>query len=62
MSIASELARIKEAKSAIKEAINGKGGTLTDELLDKYAEAIVKLPSGGGMDELEFFDWMTILN
>jgi hypothetical protein len=62
MSIASELERIKSAKAAIKDAVNAKGGTLTDELIDKYAEAITALPSGGGMDELEFFDWMAILN
>jgi hypothetical protein len=48
MSIASNLNRIKSAKSAIKEAIIAKGGTLTDEHLDMYADAIVNLPSGGG--------------
>jgi hypothetical protein len=53
MSIASSLNRIKSAKSAIKEAINAKGGTLTDEHLDMYADAIVNLPSGGG--GAEFF-------
>jgi hypothetical protein len=61
MSIASELERIRTAKQAIKDAVNAKGGTLTDELIDKYAEAITEL-SSGGMDELEFFDWMTILD
>lgn len=47
MSIASELERIKSAKAAIKDAVNAKGGTLTDELIDKYAEAITELSSGG---------------
>ena len=48
MSIATEIERIKAAKSAIKDAINAKGGTLTDELLGAYADAVTALPSGGG--------------
>ena len=50
MSIATELDRIKAAKSAIKSAINAKGGTLTDEQLDQYASAIASLPSGSSID------------
>lgn len=50
MSIASELNRIKAAKSAIKSAINAKGGTLTDEQIDQYANAIASLPSGSSID------------
>lgn len=48
MSIATEIERIKSAKAAIKDAINAKGGTLTDELLGAYADAVASLPSGGG--------------
>lgn len=48
MSIATQLQRIKDAKEALKVAINAKGGTLTDETLDAYAEAVTLLPSGGG--------------
>ena len=53
MGIATEIERIKSAKAAIKDAINAKGGTLTDELLDQYASAIAALPSGGG--GMEFY-------
>ena len=48
MSIASEILRIQQAKQAIKESINNKGGTLTNESIDDYAQAIDNLPSGGG--------------
>lgn len=48
MSIATQLQRIKQAKEALKQAINAKGGTLTDEKLDAYAEAVSELSSGGG--------------
>ena len=48
MSIASEILRIQQAKQAIKESINNKGGTLTNESIDNYAQAIDNLPSGGG--------------
>ena len=47
MSIATELTRIATAKTAIKEAINAKGGSLTNETLDAYPAAIGALPSGG---------------
>lgn len=47
MSIADEILRIQQAKQAIKEAINNKGGTLTNETIDAYAQAIDNLPSGG---------------
>lgn len=53
MSIATEIERIKSAKAAIKDAINAKGGTLTDELLGAYADAVAALPSGGG--SMEFY-------
>ena len=48
MSIASEILRIQQAKQAIKESINDKGGTLTNESIDVYAQAVDNLPSGGG--------------
>ena len=48
MSIASEILRLQQAKQAIKESINNKGGTLTNESIDNYAQAIDNLPSGGG--------------
>lgn len=47
MSIASKLQDILAAKSDIKDAINAKGGTITDATpLDEYAQAIDNLPSG----------------
>ena len=51
MSIASKLQDILAAKADIKDAINAKGGTITDATpLDEYAQAIEDLPSGG-LDE-----------
>ena len=50
MSISTEITRIKNAKTALKEAINARGGTLTTELLDAYANAVISLPSGGDID------------
>ena len=55
MSITTEIERIKAAKAAIKDAINAKGGTLTDELLGAYADAVASLPSGGGGSSMDFF-------
>ena len=40
MSIQSEITRLNEAKENIKTAINSKGGTLTDESISLYADAI----------------------
>ena len=50
MSIANEISRIKTAKASLKNAINAKGGKLTDELLDKFADAVTALPSGSSVD------------
>jgi hypothetical protein len=51
MSIASELERIRTAKSAIRSAVNAKGGNLAEnQLLDDYAAAITALPEGGNID------------
>ena len=47
MSIQSEITRLNEAKENIKTAINSKGGTLTDESISLYADAINSLSSGG---------------
>ncbi len=52
MSIATEITRITGAKAALKTAINGKGGTVTDAmLLDAYAAQIDALSSSGGSAE-----------
>jgi hypothetical protein len=48
MSVASEITRIKNAKTAIKNAINSKGGSITNEKIEDYAQAILDLPTGGG--------------
>jgi hypothetical protein len=40
MSISTDLIRIKNAKTALKTAINNKGGALTNELLDAFAAAV----------------------
>ncbi len=48
MSIASEITRLQNAKSALKTAINAKGGSLTNETLDQYASAVDALELGGG--------------
>ena len=50
MSISSELSRIKAAKESLKLAINARGGTLGNELIDEYASAVSALPSGGDID------------
>lgn len=51
MSISTELTRIKNAKSALKTAINAKGGTLTNEKLEAYAAAVGAL---SGETEFDF--------
>ena len=51
MSIANEISRISAAKSALKAAINAKGGTLTTELLDDYAAAVTALSVSSGEGE-----------
>lgn len=56
MSVFTEIQRIISAKNAIKEAVNAKGGTLTDELISEYAQAISDLPSGGGVWIKEAYD------
>lgn len=47
MSIATKLQKILDSKAAIKTAIAGKGGTITDATpLDEYAQAVQSIPSG----------------
>ena len=48
-SIQTEITRIANAKTAIRTAINNKGGTVSDTaLIDTYASAIDNLSTGGG--------------
>ena len=48
-SIQTEINRITNAKTAIRTAINNKGGTVSDTaLIDTYASAIDNLSTGGG--------------
>ena len=48
-SIQTEITRIANAKTAIRTAINNKGGTVSDTaLIDTYASAINNLSAGGG--------------
>ena len=48
-SIQTEITRITNAKTAIRTAINNKGGTVSDTaLIDTYASAINNLSIGGG--------------
>lgn len=45
--LTTEYNRILQAKENIKQAINSKGGNLTTERIDQYANAVLNLPSGG---------------
>jgi hypothetical protein len=45
MSIATEIARLQQAKADLKASINAKGGTITDETIDEYASKVSALPS-----------------
>ena len=45
MSIASEIARLQQAKADLKTAINNKGGNITTERIDQFASAVASLPS-----------------
>lgn len=47
MSIQTEITRIQTAKEDLKTAINAKGGSLADETLDHYAQAVTALPEAG---------------
>ena len=55
MSVQTELTRIKNAKAAIKAAIEGKGVTVPDgTLLDGMADLIESIEAGGGGVELQY--------
>lgn len=45
MSIASEIARLQQAKADLKTAINSKGGNITTERIDQFASEVASLPS-----------------
>ena len=45
MSIASEIARLQQAKADLKTAINNKGGNITTEKIDQFASKVTALPS-----------------
>lgn len=45
MSIASEIARLQQAKADLKAAINSKGGNITTEKIDQFAAEVTALPS-----------------
>lgn len=45
MSIASEIARLQQAKADLKAAINSKGGNITTEKIDQFASEVAALPS-----------------
>lgn len=48
MSIASEIARLQQAKADLKTAINAKGRAITDETIDLYAAEVDAIVVGGG--------------
>jgi hypothetical protein len=43
MSIATEIARLQLAKADLKASINAKGGNITDETIDEYADFVDNL-------------------
>jgi hypothetical protein len=45
MSIATEIARLQQAKADLKASIIAKGGTITNETIDEYASKVSALPS-----------------
>jgi hypothetical protein len=47
MSVATEIARLQQAKADLKASINAKGGTITDETIDEYAGFVDNLEVGG---------------
>jgi hypothetical protein len=53
MSIASEISRLQNAKTALKASINAKGGTIADETIDQYSAFVDALQLGGGSSSFE---------
>jgi hypothetical protein len=43
MSIAESIARLKEAKESLKSAINAKGGNITTQRLNEYADVVLSI-------------------
>ena len=56
MSIASEIERLKNAKSSIKAAIENKGVQVGDGTIDTYASKINEISTSGGSTDLEIND------
>lgn len=56
MSIATEIARLQQAKADLKASINAKGGTITDETIDEYAGFVDNLEVGGGSSEVTMIE------
>ena len=48
MSIASEITRIQGAKADLKTAIEAKGVTVGNGLIDTYADKVAQISGGGG--------------
>ena len=57
MSIATEIQRLQTAKADIKSAIEQKGVTVGDGLIDTYAEKISEISSGGGSQTVDLFPY-----
>lgn len=61
MSVATEITRLQSAKTAIKTAIENKGVTVGDGLIDTYAEKIDEIPMGGSDNYYDTF-WDILQN
>lgn len=59
MSVATEITRLQKAKADIKSAIESKGVTVGDGLIDTYAEKIDEIPTGGS-DEYQTAMWNSV--
>lgn len=57
MSVANEITRLQNAKTALKTAIENKGVTVGDGLIDTYADKILEISGGGGSDEYQTALW-----
>ena len=54
MSIASEIARLQQAKADLKEAINSKGGNITTERIDQFASEVAALPTAIELTQTQY--------
>lgn len=59
MSIVAEITRLQNAKADIKQAIENKGVTVGDGLIDTYAEEINSIQVGSGANFQDFVDAQT---